>query len=634
MDLTAATDILKNYWGYPSFRAGQDKIIEAATGGKDILALLPTGGGKSVCYQVPGMLLEGLTLVISPLIALMDDQVRQLNDRGIKAYRIHSGFSKREIEIILDNCINGLVKFLYLSPERLMTSRFLQRLPYLPVSQLAVDEAHCISQWGHDFRPAYLQINKIREQFPDIPIRAFTATATKMVREDISRLLDLQSPYIHLGEVFRPNLALSVRQTEDRLGDIYQYCVEHSRECGIVYVRNRRACMEISDALRKRGVKAGAYHAGLPLEIRQENMDLWLAGKIDVMVATNAFGMGIDKSNVRYVLHVEAPPDLESYYQEAGRAGRDGEYSEAILFAQTGDLRKLKEKWEEQFIEETKLQSIYKALALKYSVAEGDLPEEYFEFDYQDLAVTLNTRVKDIYYAIRLLQIGGWIEWSDSEVRRRSTVEVLMSPVEFRNTDWRWPWAEDLIMWLLRMYEGILSMPVNVNEQRLATHMNINLQLIRERLKILSDAEIIDYKGASGLPTFRFIVPRVRSTRIEYKNSKIDWIRDWQIQKLKHVGQYLSSENCLYQMISAYFGLPDAGKCGICSVCRSANSTKESGSVREAILNMLKKQSVNSSLLVQNLGPGFNEQQVLKELDLLLSEEIIYLTRDQYSLKP
>lgn len=627
--------LLRQYWGYPDFRPDQKDIIKAALRGEDVLALLPTGGGKSICYQVPGLALDGLTLVISPLIALMDDQVTQLSDRGIRAYRIHSGLTQREINIILDNCTVGPVKFLYISPERLSSERFRLRIPHLPISQVAVDEAHCISQWGHDFRPAYQQISYLREKLPDVPIRAFTATATDRVRTDILRSLQLKSPFIFKGNIYRQNLALKVHKTEDRIGSILEYCKTKTGQTGIIYVRNRRACVDIANSLRIRGISARPYHAGLDIGTREEAMESWLKDETKVIVATNAFGMGIDKADVRYVLHVEAPPDLESYYQEAGRAGRDGVNSEAILFLQRGDKEKMRQKWEEQFVPVQIVQQVYKALANIHQVAAGDLPEESFELDLPLISKKLDLSSKDVYHAIRLLQLGGWIDLLDSVQNHKSRLQFLVSYREIENVIQSNEKLKLFIQRLLRNYEGILSMPVSISENELSEQMRCSVSAVKDWLHYMEKHEYVQYYPASGMPMFQYTRERAKAGSIQFKGTKIEMLKRWQEEKLTYMWLYMDAKECLYRITAKYFDLPGIESCGRCTNCMEKQ--KEENAKAQApylvVTELLQNSAMSSGELLANLTTRYTKSDVLDALDFLLNEEVILYRDGKYQLR-
>lgn len=625
-----AREVLRSYWGYADFRPGQVGIIEASLHNRDVLAILPTGGGKSICFQVPGILLPGLTLVISPLIALMDDQVRHLTQKGIKAYRIHSGLSSREVNNILENCINGPVKFLYISPERLESSRFRASLPFLPITQLAVDEAHCISQWGHDFRPAYQRIGTIRDIFPKVPVRGFTATATRKVREDIISSLGLKDPFIWTDSIYRPNLSLKLNYTEDRIGDIIQHCVRFRNECGIIYVRNRKACVDLSNALRQRSVNAAPYHAGMEVEARSKAMEQWLTGEVSVMVATNAFGMGIDKADVRYVLHVEAPPDLESYYQEAGRAGRDGLPSEAILFHQAGDEKRIFERWQEQFVDIEIVRQVYKRMALEYQVAVGDQPEDELPLDLRQLSSLLNLPEKVIYYALRLLQLGGWIEWNAQASNTASTFQLTVSPGMLPDSDHVFPFMDNMLRWMLRLYEGVLSMPVIIDEGAIANFVAEPKARVIQALQFLHTSNYAEYKPGTGLPVFRYVSPRIKSSQLRFEGSKIDLIYKWEQQKLKGVIEYLKGARCLYSSLAAYFDLPGIDHCGHCSVCYEESKKSISSDIQSELRALIRHSPTDMKDIIAHLGEKYAEDSLFQAIERLLDEELIILVKGKY----
>lgn len=381
--------ILKQYWGYDQFRTPQRDIVGNVLEGKDTVALLPTGGGKSICFQVPALILEGVCLVITPLIALMEDQVSQLKRRGIAAIAIHSGMSKSEIDVALDNCSYGKIKFLYLSPERIQTEMFQARIQKIVVSLIAIDEAHCISQWGYDFRPSYLLLSDLRELKPDVPVIALTATATQKVKEDIINKLGLKEPGLYTKSFARENLSFVVRKTENKEKLLLQV-IQKVKGSTIVYARSRRSTEKLSEWLVKSGVSSTYYHAGLTYQQRKDHQKQWIEGSTRVVVATNAFGMGIDKSNVRTVIHMDLPETLESYYQEAGRAGRDGNKSYAVIIYHPMDVKSLREKVEQSQPEISVLKKSYQALSNYLQLAEGSAMGESFDLTWLCLAIATN----------------------------------------------------------------------------------------------------------------------------------------------------------------------------------------------------------------------------------------------------
>ncbi|HOO10614.1 MAG TPA: ATP-dependent DNA helicase RecQ, partial [Cyclobacteriaceae bacterium] len=457
--------ILRQYWGYDRFRPPQEDIINHVLAGKDTLALLPTGGGKSICFQVPALLMEGVCLVVTPLIALMEDQVGQLRGRGIEAIAVHSGMGRSEIDVALDNCAYGKIKFLYLSPERIQTEMFQARIQKVPVCLIAVDEAHCISHWGYDFRPSYLLISDLREWKPDVPVMALTATATKKVREDIVDKLALRNPGIYAKGYARENLSFVARKTENKEKQLLRV-VQKVKGAAIVYVRSRRAAEKLSEWLTRNGVDATFYHAGLDYRQRNEHQRRWVEGEARVVVATNAFGMGIDKANVRTVVHMDIPETLEAYYQEAGRAGRDGKRSYAVVVYHPIDVKAVREKVGQSQPDAEVLKNTYQALSNYLQLAEGSAMGESFNFDLSAFCDRFGLKPITTFAALKKLEEQGFIQLNEG-FHRPSKVHFLVGKKKLYEFQVANGHFDQLIKGLLRLYGGeLFSSYVSVSEQQ------------------------------------------------------------------------------------------------------------------------------------------------------------------------
>jgi len=498
-DTQSIQTILKNYWGYDSFRPLQEDIIQAVLDGKDTLALLPTGGGKSICFQVPALFKEGICLVISPLIALMKDQVHQLNKRDIKADAIYSGITKREIDLILDNCIYGNTKLLYVSPERLQTRLFLERFAKMKVSFIAVDEAHCISQWGYDFRPPYLKINELRNLKPGIPIIALTASATKRVKKDIIEKLEFKDDHqVFIKSFSRDNLFYNVRYEEGKYPRILNI-LQKMEGSAIVYMRSRRKTEDLAGFLLQHNISADFYHAGLSAVLRNTKQHNWIENWCRVMVATNAFGMGIDKPDVRLVIHMDLPDSLEAYYQEAGRGGRDGETSYALTLYNKADLSNLKRNLSLSKITPEIASKTYQAIGNYYELAEGSGKGRTFDFDIFDLCQTFQLNAIQVYNSIKLLSDEGYLSTNDaffipSRIHFKARKNRLLS-YEKDNAE-----HKPLIQYLLRSLAGVFDHYVIIDEVKIARSLKLKEETLIELLIALKKKKIIDYQPKSDKP--------------------------------------------------------------------------------------------------------------------------------------
>jgi ATP-dependent DNA helicase RecQ len=562
--------ILNKYWGHAAFRPLQLEIIESVAKGHDTLGLLPTGGGKSVIFQVYAMSVDGMCLVITPLIALMKDQVENLNRRGIKAISLHSGMSAMEMKVALDNAQWGGYKFLYISPERLTSERFAERLRSMKISLIAVDEAHCISQWGYDFRPSYLRIAEMRPMFPGVPVLALTATATPAVASDIQERLRFGKPNLLTMSFARKNLVYMVRVKEDKYGYIVK-TIEKAKGSGIVYVRNRRATREIRDLLVNNGISADYYHAGLNSELRNRRQDEWISGKTRVIVATNAFGMGIDKPDVRFVIHADPPDSLEAYFQEAGRAGRDGKKAVAVLLFNNADKLKLKKQVPVAYPEIDYIKRVYESLCNYLQVAVGFGRDQVYDFPYVLFAETYKFQIRQLYHSLKILQRQGYIEFTE-EVDTPSRVYFAVSRDELYKFQVANESFDNFVKLLLRSYTGLFTGYVIIDETLLAKRAETTPDVIIEYLKRLRSHKIIDYVPRKRTPYILFTRERIEAKRLTFTKEIYELRKKDFIRRVDAVIYYATSATqCRSQILLSYFGETNSVRCGTCDVCLSRN---------------------------------------------------------------
>ena len=625
---TDKQEVLKKYWGYDSFRPLQAEIIESLLQGCDTLALLPTGGGKSICYQLPALMLDGLCLVVSPLISLMKDQVQQLHDRGINAACLVSGATGIEQELIYNKCIHGKLKLLYVSPERLRQRVFIEHFRQMKVSFLAVDEAHCISQGGYDFRPSYLEIAKIRAYHPDIPILALTATATHHVADDIERKL-MFSPSSRRFQTsfFRHNLAYMVFREEDKLGRLLRIA-RNVGGSGIVYVRNRRRTHEIANQLIANGISAAYYHAGLTSKERDTAQLRWMRGEVNVIVGTNAFGMGIDKPDVRYVVHLDIPTSVEAYFQEAGRAGRDGNKAFAVLLYDNSDLNNLERNFESGYPSRKHIANIYRAICNYYQLPIGSGTDCQFDFDFEALCSTYRFNVVEFFSAARLLEREGLIALPEPD-ESQSRLYIPLSREEVYRFQVGQPRYSDLMALLLRMYGGLFSDFTPISEQALARRLYLDPQQIRNMLLHMDALNAVMYRPKHTKPQIIFTSPRIDANDLYLTESHYSELKQRASERLEAIRHYvLSSDECRSTMLLAFFGETASALCGICDHCiqqhqKSAQSSADNtDALRSRLLSLLSEKPRRAEELVELVG-NINEEQVRQLLHELVDQQLV-----------
>ncbi len=562
-------EVLKSTWGYDRFRPNQEEVVRRVMAGEDVLALLPTGGGKSLCFQVPALAMGRMCLVVSPLIALMKDQVARLREKGIRAVAITSGADHHEIDVALENAANGHVPFLYVSPERLGTELFMARLSRLPIGFIAVDEAHCISQWGYDFRPSYLRISALREARPELPIVALTASATPAVASDIMERLALRGRQVVRGSFARPELTFWISRGEDKMGRLLRI-TERVPGCGIVYVRERKGTLRVARFLEQHGISALPYHAGMSMEERDEVQRKWSRGEVRYVAATTAFGMGIDKGDVRSVVHLEPPPDLESYYQEAGRAGRDAQASYAFLLVHDPDELKLRERLAASFPELVSVRRVYQAFADTHRIALGSGEFETYPFDLRDLASRSGLAPVVVMNCLKALELDGALSLNESartpsRVGMRSDHRVVY---DIRVRDAR---QGPLLEALLRMHGGLFEEPVIIDEERIAQHLKWSVDQVIAGLQELHHKEVLFYRKRSDSPMITLLTPRKDAQRLSLDPQALAARKQRAETRLEALIAFCSPDTrCREQALLAYFGEGSAKICGRCDACRAS----------------------------------------------------------------
>ena len=624
-------DILLKFWGFDSFRGSQEEIINAVINNQDVLGLLPTGGGKSLCFQVPALMKEGICIVISPLIALIENQVDNLQKRGIKALGLKGGLKFSDVDKLLDNCIYGNYKFLYLSPERLQQELVQERIKGMNVSLFVIDEAHCISQWGHDFRPAYLTCSILRDLHPKVPMIALTATATKKVSEDIINSLNLQQPLIKKDSFYRKNIGFGVIMTEDKNNYLKQYC-RKIKKSAIVYVRSRRKSEELSKYLLKNGLKATFYHGGIDQKAKSERLNLWLQDKVKIMVATNAFGMGIDKPDVELVVHYQIPDSIENYFQEAGRVGRNGAYSKAILLTNTTDKLLVKKQFLEVLPDVSYIKKIYLKLNNYFQIGYGEFTETKFQLNFNEFCSVYKLNSFLTYNALLILDRNSVISLSEN-FSKKQTIKFKTDKETLYRYITENPKLENFIKVVLRTYGGLFEFDTQINTYLLGKKTQISESLIDLNFKQLATDNIIDYTSIASDLEILFLVHRDDDRTINRFANIIDDQNKLKIENVSKMLAYIENDTiCRSVQLLQYFGETQKGVCGICDVCiKNKLGDVDVINTKLKIIACLKINKANSRELQDSLN--INHDIIIIALQELLEENHITLNSiNEYEL--
>jgi ATP-dependent DNA helicase RecQ len=628
--MTDYRQIVKDHWGYSSFRPMQEEIIQSVLEGKDTLGLMPTGGGKSLTFQVPSLAMEGICIVITPLIALMRDQVENLKKKRIKALAIHSGLTRDEIDIALNNCLYGDYKFLYLSPERLVTEIFRVRVREMNVNLITVDEAHCISHWGYDFRPSYLRIAELRSLLPEVPVLALTATATSVVVDDIQEKLLFRNKNVFRSSFFRENLVYAVKATENKDAEVTDL-VRKINGSGIVYVRSRKKCVDLASHLTRQGMSVSYYHAGLPYEQRSDRQMGWTIGKIRIMVATNAFGMGIDKSDVRFVIHADLPDSPESYFQEAGRAGRDGKRAYAVLLSSPDDRLTAEQRFRSNFPELDTIKKAYSALGNFLGVPVGGGKGVVYDFSLSDFVTAFRFDLHIAYSSLKILEREGYIELTE-EINSPSRLKFVPERDDLYKFQIANASFDAFIKLILRSYTGVFNEYTMIDENSLARKGSVDLDVVMQYLARLSQLGIIKYVKQKRTPVVAYLEERLeeRSLYISKENYKLRKERYW--ERTEAMLHYASSdETCRSQQLLKYFGESGSPACGMCDACKKQKEKElqreEFEMIRDEVKGILTLEPVRPDDLLNRLA--FSREKVLEVVQWLLDNNYVTYTGDQ-----
>lgn len=623
-------DILKKYWGYEGFRPLQHDIIQSVLEGVDTLALMPTGGGKSICFQVPALCRPGICIVISPLIALMKDQVEQLRKRSIAAEAIYSGMHPKEIDRILDNCVYGAVKLLYLSPERLGTDMAQERIAKMQVNLIAVDESHCISQWGYDFRPSYLQIAGFRSLAPHAPVLALTATATTEVVQDIQNKLAFANGKVFQKSFARPNLAYMVIKEEGKAERLIQI-LKKVKGSSVIYVRNRKKTRETAILLQRNGIAADYYHAGLNAEDRSRRQEAWMQNKIAAIVSTNAFGMGIDKPDVRVVVHLDLPDSLEAYFQEAGRAGRDGQKAYAVLLYNESDKSNLLYQFETTFPDIHEIRAVYRALGSYFQLALGAGKGQTYDFNLTHFADTFQMQPNKVFHALKILEQSGWLVVSEA-VYSPAGIQILADKQSLYDFQLREPRFDPLVKAILRTCQGVLHSKVSLKETQLAKFLKTDPKTIKNALIHLHAQGILEYHPQKEEPQLFFMQERVQAEHLTIDQAQYQFRKQRQQFRIQQAIRYAESDRCRNVLLLQYFGESQAKNCGVCDICMQEKkpglSNIEFISIRQQIRDLLKQKGYTVKELTHALGGG-DLSKTLKALEFLIQEGYVVQKAEQ-----
>jgi len=632
--LQQAKHILQKYWGHESFKSLQEEIIKGAYNNKDVVALLPTGGGKSLCFQIPALLKDGICIIVSPLVALIEDQVKSLQNKGIKALAITGGISIQDLDALLDNCIYGNYKFLYLSPERLQQDLVQQRIKQMNVNLIAVDEAHCISQWGHDFRPAYLNISVLRELHPEVAIMALTASATKEVVRDIQDKLLLHEPLIFKKSLERKNIAFRVLFTEDKMYRLQQL-LQDKNESAIIYVRSRNATLEVSRELQQRGYTTAAFHGGLSGKEKSVKLNSWLREDVKIMVATNAFGMGIDKPNVRHVIHLNLPESIESYFQEAGRAGRDNELATATIITNKSDIPILKNQFLKTLPDIKFVILVYKKLVAYFQIAYGEGVDTSHDFNFAQFCSHYHLNTSKTYNTIQLLDRISIVKLSQ-QFQKAASLQFIISNKQLFYYLEENPKFDPVIKAILRTYGGIFENKMPLNLSSICKKAGTMEPEVISILNQLHRDKIVEFEHQQHDASITFLVPREDESSIYPFGKYIKNQAKNKTDKIEAILAYVENDKiCRSRQLLTYFGETDSKNCGICSVCKPVDSNVRKETIKRIyleIMDFLKTGDRSSRELVAALP--YPEAGILKVLQLLMEKEIIGLTpTNTYKLK-
>ncbi len=620
--MSGIRELLKQYWNYEEFRSLQEEIIRAVLSGKDTLALMPTGGGKSITYQVSALAMEGMGLVITPLIALMKDQVEDLKARNIPAEALYTGMAPDQVESVINKCIYNGIKFLYISPERLASEKFRTRLKQMQVGLIAVDEAHCISQWGYDFRPSYLRIAEVRTFFPQAPVLALTATATPEVVRDIQKQLNFHEEYVLSKSFRRDNLTYVVRKVNNKLDELL-HILSRVQGSAIVYVRKRDRAEELSRFLNENGIGSDFYHAGLSPLLREKKQEDWKDNLVRVMVSTNAFGMGIDKPDVRVVVHFDIPDSPEAYFQEAGRAGRDGQKAYAVLLCNEATVTALKERITQGYPDKSFIRRVYECLGNYFQIAEGAGEGFAFEFDVIDFIRNFKLDQVRTLSALNILQVGGYLECT-TDVNSRSRICFLVSRERLDSYVPENEFTERLLILLMRRYAGIFVQYIYLNEQALADELGANRRRVYEALITLARVKIISYVPGNDRPYVVYHQPRLPVGYVTIGKEAYEDRKKAYEGKVREMVRYIEEpDTCRQLSLIRYFGQKETIPCGICDVClQNKKPRPDRKAIRNSLLEILGRQDMELKALVREVQG--DEKEVLAQIRVLLDENRIY----------